>query len=270
MMNSINPPLQGAERCGTSAIELIVNADDFGLSQAINEGIADAHENGIVTSVSVMVRGAAAEHAARYLRQHPGLDAGLHVDLGEWFVDDDQWKARYEVVPLDDEASIDAEVSRQIVQFIGLIGSPPSHLDSHQHVHQREPLRTILLKQAFRLGVPLRHFCSEIRYCGDFHGQDDRGVAFPDSISAEALIILLNGLPPGITELACHPGRVDRLETTYLSERAIEVSTLCDPRIRDTLRRLRISLRSFASAGARQSRSASGTAHELCETWSSV
>ena len=63
---------------------LIVNADDFGLSAGVNQGIIEAHERGVVTSASLMVRWPAAVAAAAYARSHPQLAVGLHVDLGEW------------------------------------------------------------------------------------------------------------------------------------------------------------------------------------------
>ena len=63
---------------------LIVNADDFGLSPGVNAGVARTHEEGIVTSASLMVRQPAAEEAAAYARATPALGVGLHVDLGEW------------------------------------------------------------------------------------------------------------------------------------------------------------------------------------------
>ena len=47
---------------------LVVNADDFGRSEGVNRGILRAHERGIVTSTSLMVRWPAAEHAARAFR----------------------------------------------------------------------------------------------------------------------------------------------------------------------------------------------------------
>jgi predicted glycoside hydrolase/deacetylase ChbG (UPF0249 family) len=52
----------------------IVNADDFGQSAGINRGIVEAHQRGIVTSASLMVRWhAASEAAAAYARAHPRL-----------------------------------------------------------------------------------------------------------------------------------------------------------------------------------------------------
>jgi predicted glycoside hydrolase/deacetylase ChbG (UPF0249 family) len=63
---------------------LIVNADDFGLTSGINRGIIEAHEHGIVTSASLMVRYPAAREAADYAKAHPELSVGLHFEAGEW------------------------------------------------------------------------------------------------------------------------------------------------------------------------------------------
>ena len=49
---------------------LIVNADDFGLSPGVNRGVVQAHERGIVTSASLMVRQPAAGAAAACARAH--------------------------------------------------------------------------------------------------------------------------------------------------------------------------------------------------------
>jgi predicted glycoside hydrolase/deacetylase ChbG (UPF0249 family) len=70
--------------CPTAAGRyLIVNADDFGQSDGINQGVVKAYERGIVTSASLMVRWPTASAAAVYARAHPDLSLGLHIDLGE-------------------------------------------------------------------------------------------------------------------------------------------------------------------------------------------
>src|SRR3954447_18917940 len=150
---------------------LIVNADDFGQSHGVNRGIAEAHEHGIVTCASLMVRWPAAREAAAYARGRPELDVGLHLDLGEWLLQDGQWVARYEVVPTSDGERVAAEVSRQIQMFRELMGRQPSHIDSHQHVHRSEPVRSVVFAAAAELGVHVRHF-GAARYCGAFYGQD--------------------------------------------------------------------------------------------------
>src|SRR4051812_5845914 len=123
---------------------LIVNADDFGLTPAVNRGVATAHECGVVTSASLMVRGSAAIAAGEYARAHPDLAVGLHVDLAEWSFVDDQWRADYQVVDTRDADAVDAEVERQLAAFRELVQRAPSHLDSHQHVHREEPIASLL------------------------------------------------------------------------------------------------------------------------------
>ncbi|CDL15045.1 Cellobiose phosphotransferase system YdjC-like protein [Klebsiella pneumoniae IS46] len=64
---------------------LIVNADDFGLSKGQNYGIIEACRNGVVTSTTALVNGAAIDHAAQLSRSTPELAVGMHfvLTLGE-------------------------------------------------------------------------------------------------------------------------------------------------------------------------------------------
>lgn len=66
-----------------SARRLIVNADDFGLSRSINEGILHAFRHGIVRSVSLVVAGRAFEHAVAAVQTESGLDVGVHLTAVE-------------------------------------------------------------------------------------------------------------------------------------------------------------------------------------------
>jgi predicted glycoside hydrolase/deacetylase ChbG (UPF0249 family) len=224
---------------------LIVNADDFGLSPGVNAGIVTAREHGIVTSASLMVRMPAAAEAADYARRHPEFSVGLHVDLGEWFYRDGEWRKSYEVVPVSDREAVDAEVARQLERFRQLAGRDPSHIDSHQHVHRDEPVRSVLTEVARALDVPLRHFDATVAYCGGFYGQTAKGEPFAGAISVAGLRATLGNLPVGITELACHPGTGRDFDSDYAAERAEEVKTLCDPRVKEMLQEFAIELMSF-------------------------
>ena len=227
---------------------LIVNADDFGQSSGVNRGIIEAHERGIVTSASLMVRWPAAAEAAEYGREHPNLSLGLHFDLGEWVYRDEDWVPVYEVAPRDDATAVADEVSEQLATFRRLVGRDPTHIDSHQNVHLKEPrVRSVLIEVARRFEVPLRHFSPRVCCRGDFYGQTPKGLPWPDAISVEGLIEILAALPPGITELACHPGVDDDLESMYRSERAKEVEVLCDSRVRAAIIAEGIELGSFGS-----------------------
>jgi chitin disaccharide deacetylase len=230
---------------------LIVNADDFGLSEGVNAGVARAHEEGILTSASLMVRQPGAEQAAAYARTTPRLGVGLHVDLGEWVLRDGAWTAVYEVVPIDDDPpAVEAEVRGQLARFRALTGREPTHLDSHQHVHNWESVTEVFQRLATQLRVPLRHHLGGVAYCGDLYGHDEHGHPIPEAITAAALIQIIGSLAPGVTELACHPGIGADTGSPYGREREQEVEVLCDPGIVDALRREGIALRSFADVAS--------------------
>jgi chitin disaccharide deacetylase len=225
---------------------LIVNADDFGRSTGINAGVAECHERGIVTSASLMVRWPATEEAASYARAHPRLSIGLHLDLSEWAAEDGDWRPLYERVAEGDQGAVAAEVDAQLAAFREVVGRDPTHLDGHQHAHRDEPAKSILLALATALGVPLRDFSTRVRYSGSFYGQTPQGEPLPRAISVDGLLATLSELPPGITELGCHPATVEDFESMYLGERLEEVRTLCDPRIAQALASAEIGLLSFA------------------------
>jgi predicted glycoside hydrolase/deacetylase ChbG (UPF0249 family) len=210
-------------------LTLIVNADDLGLSAGVNAGVFESHARGIVTSASLMVGRPAAAAAAEEAQGHPGLAIGLHLDLDD-----------VEPVP----AAIRAACDRQLDAFESLLGRRPTHLDSHHHVHMKEPAASVAGELADGLGVPLRD--REVRYEGGFFARSD-GRPAPDLIAPERLVALIESLPEGWTELGCHPGRgVGVAETSYAGEREVELRSLCDPRVATAIAENRVELRSFA------------------------
>ena len=60
-------------------IRLIVNADDFGASEEVNEAVIRAFQEGVLTSCSLMVTGDAFNHAVRLAKENPGLAVGIHL-----------------------------------------------------------------------------------------------------------------------------------------------------------------------------------------------
>jgi predicted glycoside hydrolase/deacetylase ChbG (UPF0249 family) len=228
---------------------LIVNADDLGLSTQTNRGIFEAHEHGIVTSASLMVRRDAAAEAAEQARAYTRLSVGLHVDLGDWSLENGQWRQTSAIVPLNDIAAVEAEILRQLASFEQLNGRPPTHLDSHHNVHRDNSLRSIFRKIARQLEVPLRNFNAGVRFCGAFYGEYD-GRPVPEWISSENLRRIIRELRDGVTELACHPGLDLELASDYREQRRQEVRALCDPAVRAELEREGVVLRSFAELAA--------------------
>ena len=226
-----------------------MNADDFGRSDAINAGVVHGHVHGIVTSASLMVRHPAAADGVAAAREHPGLSLGLHIDLTEWEHSGGAWRAKYTVVDTADRSAVTHEVERQLEAFRALVGAEPSHLDSHQHVHRDEPVRSVAAQAATALAVPLREN-GQVRYCGAFYGQDGRGEAFPGAITPEALARLVRELEPGTTEIGCHPATSAEAFTSYSAERPAELLALCDPLVRRTIQDCGIELCPFSQVTA--------------------
>lgn len=195
---------------------LIVNADDFGACSGVNRGIVEAHRRGIVTSTSLMVGTSGAEEAAALAAGYPELGVGLHARLDG------------AMGPFGCYAAVEA----QIRCFEGLVGRPPTHLDSHHHVHAQPELLQAFRRVGRRHGIPLRGY-SPVRWCRRFYGQWG-GESHPEQIGVRSLIrILEQDLIDGVTELSCHPGLPDpALASTYAAEREQELRTLCDPNVR--------------------------------------
>jgi predicted glycoside hydrolase/deacetylase ChbG (UPF0249 family) len=224
---------------------LIVNADDFGLSSGVNRGVARAHDEGIVTSTSAMVRQDAIEEAAELASERPRLSVGLHVDLSEWIYREGDWVPLYQVVAGEDREAVEAEVAAQLARFVALFGRQPTHLDSHQHRHFEEPIRSVVVAAARQLQVPVRGCTHGIAYRGEFYGQTGRGDPYPEGITVEALLALLSSLTEGVTEIGCHPAAEADEGSTYSSERPAELEVLCDSRVKAAVQEEGIALRSF-------------------------
>lgn len=250
---------------GVGTGSLLINADDLGYSEATSAGILHAHLHGVVTSASLMVRPPAAADAVRRAAEAGFTDIGLHLDMGEWIFRDGAWAPLYEVVDLRDADAVAAECDRQIDRFCALVGRPPTHLDSHQHVHLAEPLRGIAVDRASALGVPLRHLDHRVTFCGSFYGQDGRGAGMPHLLSVEALLAAIDGWTAtpgvgrtGILEIGCHPGWDDTLDTMYRDERRLEVDVLCDPALRRAIAERGLGLSRFVDVGAVAERGGDG------------
>lgn len=207
---------------------LIVNGDDFGASHGINRGILEAHRDGILTSASLFVDRTWSSEAVALAREAPTLSVGLHADLDA--------HVRGDVGP---------ELVRQLTRFEELLGSPPTHLDSHHNVHRSPDVLHDFMAVAEKHNLLVRD-CSNVRYVSKFYGQL-HGRPNLQSIGVAGLVNLLNtGLQEGLTELGCHPGYVDSvLVSRYTSEREYELRTLCDPSVREAIREAGIVLVSF-------------------------
>lgn len=149
---------------------LIVNADDFGRSHTINEAVIRAHREGILTSASLMVTGAACAEAVALAREHPKLGVGLHLTLiggrsalppekipglvnarGEF--GDHPFQLGLKYYFRDDlRAQLRAEIRAQFIRFQAT-GLPLDHVNGHLHLHLHPVILRLLVDDAARLGL---------------------------------------------------------------------------------------------------------------------
>ncbi|MFH0725361.1 MAG: ChbG/HpnK family deacetylase [Pseudomonadota bacterium] len=148
---------------------LVVNADDFGISQSINDGIARAHREGIVTATSLMAGGRAFDHAVAWCRSLPTLDVGAHLTL---VAEKPLLKKKSTLTGADgrlppsirvllgrlwggriSRADIQAEWSAQIERILAS-GIRVTHLDSHQHLHALPGIGRLTLNLARDYHIP--------------------------------------------------------------------------------------------------------------------
>lgn len=221
----------------TTTKHLIVNADDFGQTPGVTEGILEAHANGIVTSTSMLVTTGFAGSAARAAAWFPRLSVGLHLCLTN---DAEQ----LEFDP-NDRLACRRELRRQFDLFLELMQAEPTHLDSHHNIHRDPRLEPLFLELAEEHDLPMREH-SPVRYFSSFYGQWD-GETHLEQIDVKMLEAMLRSeVRGGFTELSCHPGHVDRdLASFYCIERETELETLCAPSVRILLDDLGISLIGF-------------------------
>lgn len=250
-------------------MKLIVNADDFGYSERVSAGILRAHREGIVTATTLMTNAPHTDGAAKLARANPSLDVGVHLVVtfdrptGEvkrlrTLVDrDGRFFPPAELLSRDiDREEALLEYRAQYRKARQLLGRAPSHLDSHHWVHDHPALEWAIGELARETGAAARIHSGEQR-----ERLRARGVRTPDhfarefqyegKVGVDALLALLQRIATngGVTELMCHPGEPDEglaKRSGYARERATELATLTDPRVRAAPKDLGITLATFA------------------------
>jgi predicted glycoside hydrolase/deacetylase ChbG (UPF0249 family) len=244
---------------------LVVNADDFGLTPGVSRGILKAHRDGVVTSTTAVMNLEPQDDLDAQAAAESRLGIGLHVNLtwgapvsppgtvpslvdGEGrFRRDRELAAR-----LASPDEVRRELEAQLGRFARRFGRPPTHLDSHHHVHRQPEVMDAVMDLAVAARVPLRSQDEGFR-----QGLRRHGVRTPDHFlgdagtepywTVERLLDALAGLPVGVCELMCHPGHYDEAlaYSRYGRQREVELRSLCDPEVRATVDRLGIALADY-------------------------
>lgn len=154
--------------------QLIVNADDYGLTAGVSRGILRAHREGIVTSTSAMVNMPPAEAWLQTaLAEAPELGLGLHLnltqgrpvsqpgDVSDLIRPNGTFHPREALIaqlPTADTTQVEREMLAQVARFEQITGRLPDHLDSHHHItYLSPPVIKLMVKLARELQVPIRN-----------------------------------------------------------------------------------------------------------------
>ena len=170
---------------------VIFTADDFGLSEAVNEGIERAHREGVLSHASLMVGAPAAADAVERAKRMPGLNVGLHLvviegpatlprrmipDLvdafGQFPSDQLRLGIRYFFNPRI-RIQLRAEIRAQFAAFAET-GLKLSHADAHKHMHMHPTVASLMIEAGQKYGLPRLRVPSEpghvLRLCGEKPG----------------------------------------------------------------------------------------------------
>jgi predicted glycoside hydrolase/deacetylase ChbG (UPF0249 family) len=248
---------------------LIVNADDLGRSPGVNQGIAQAHAGGIVTSATLLVNYPAAAEVPTLAQENPGLGVGLHLALmgGRSTLPATQVPSlvtsrgllpdTLEELAAAQPRDILAEARAQLRRFRELMGRDPTHFDAHHHAHKTPVVLEVIVTLAWETGLPVRSLSAQMRarfraegivspdhFVEAFHG---------DAATQESLVRILGELPRVTSELMCHPAIVDEelmAGSRYAEPRARELQALTSSEARQVLQAAGVRLIHYGALAA--------------------
>lgn len=223
--------------------KLIVNADDFGFNEKINQGILHSYKNGVVTSTSLIVTKEGFEDAVNLAKENPKLSIGLHLDLDEFFEIDHTRGIivgqKQTPLPLN---VISGEIKRQ-VELVLSKGITIDHLTGHHHVHLIDEIFPIVVDITKEYRILAMRFHRKILYNKDRYDEfksilDNNGIVYPPHF--------IEGWYWGnidevftIAELMTHPGYGELW-------REYELSSSCDIKLKMYLREKNIELITYS------------------------
>ena len=241
---------------------LIVNADDFGFTHDVNEGILEAHRNGILTATTLMADGPAFDDAVRLARENPSLDVGAHLVLVGMPGYPETVGQLVQAVALK-RIDVYGEFKRQAGKILDA-GLRVSHADTHKHTHLLPPVLDAMARVAAEFGIrwirrpfdfighpgPMRMAGSLMRFAAPqfarvlarYHlSATDyfAGFRLTGVFDAQTLMSVIETLPEGTTEFMCHPGfctnELRSARTRLKESREQELKALMDERVRAAL-----------------------------------
>jgi hypothetical protein len=259
---------------------LIINADDLGLTPGVSDGIIHGFDHGIVTSTSALMNTDHIHQDLLRTRQAcPHLGIGVHMVITEGrpllpidkvpsLVDESgrffELHHNPERIPTLNLDEVRAEWKTQIESFISC-GLRPDHLDSHHHIsYFNSDIFRVMLDLAREYQLPIRYpppeFIEDLGEKNIVHWLDEYGVKAPaacitsfygenNAVSQENILNVFNMLEDGTYEVMCHPGYADQElveNCSYSTPRELELEILTSRGIKKAVCVLEIQLIPFS------------------------
>lgn len=239
--------------------KMIINADDFGYSRGVNYGILDAYLKGVLTSTTLMVNQGGAAHGAEISKRYPELKVGLHlnISLGEPLTNartltgaDGRFIKPDVALAADhryDADEVYRELEAQYDAYVKLMGSQPTHLDSHLFSTDKLPVMAeAAIGLAKKYGIPLRNHDIP----GKPHVEFITFRTFHESPGLEYLEHNFAAIcSHEYVEIMSHPAYLDTevlTKSSYNVQRCGELDILCSQRLKDLMKEYGVELISYA------------------------
>ena len=248
---------------------LIINADDGNLTSGVTRGILRCHDQGIVTSTTLLMNLPLSRAAIREFKKRKRLGLGVHLNVtlghplnppsavrtligpeGRFRRPSDDWKKR------PSPGEIMGEYEAQIRNFIERFERSPDHLDTHHHLHDDPLFFAAVRATARRWKIPLRR---SRMFQLERYSRETRGLKTTDFLFGNlearchwqkaSFLAVAENLPDGTAEIGCHPGYCDselRRISSMREVRAEELKVFSDRTHRNLLSKLGIELIRFS------------------------
>lgn len=238
--------------------QLIVNADDFGMTQANTIGILVAHSQGIVTSTTCMMNMPYAHFALKQAQNYPHLGVGVHLVLtvGRPLIDGAHSytdangnfirpKDYPDGKPHGDSEELYREWKAQIEKFIEMADHKPTHIDSHHHVHLLPWHIEVTKRLAKEYDLPIRQREQIIDTYPYIPVYDKM---YNEDVNYQYVTKVLQS-HSGSLEFMCHPAYLDQRlydMSSYNLPRMKELELLTSNELKDFIQQNHIELINFS------------------------
>ncbi len=220
--------------------KIIINADDFGLTNGINYAIVDAYKHGVLTSATLMANMPAAMHAITLAKENPKLAVGVHLTLtvGKPILSVENsltvnGKFHSQHYYMNGGTIVEQELYDEWdaqIQYLLNEGLVLSHIDSHHHAHSFDQCANVAKKLAHKYNLPLRQVIddgSDIKFSSTLDELARKQTNMKSSQEEIEKYFDQEYNNAEIIEFMCHPGYVDHYILTNSSYN-IERANVCE------------------------------------------